>query len=57
MKWEFFNKRVAVFAVLIVTAAFLVSWINVLSPEDRVEQSGPILQKALASQPSAHTAR
>jgi len=49
MKWEFLNKRVAVFLVLTVIAAGLVSWINVLSPEDRADQSGQVLQKALAS--------
>jgi hypothetical protein len=27
----------------------LVSWINVLSPEDRPDESGQVLQKALAS--------
>lgn len=50
MKWEFLNKRAAVFLVLTVVAVGLVSWINVLSPEDRLEQSGPVLQKALASE-------
>jgi hypothetical protein len=49
MKWEFLNKRVAVFLVLTVAAAGLVSWINVLSPEERADQSGQVLQKALAS--------
>lgn len=57
MKWEFFNKRVAVFVALIVTAACLVSWINALSPEDRIEHSGSILQKALASQSAARDVR
>lgn len=50
LNWEFLNKRVAVFFVLTVVAVGLVSWINVLSPEDRPEESGQILQKALASQ-------
>ena len=50
LKWEFLNKRVAVFFVLTVVAAGLVSWINVLSPEDRPDESGQVLQKALASQ-------
>ncbi|GAC1324101.1 MAG: hypothetical protein NVS3B11_01450 [Collimonas sp.] len=53
MKWEFLNKRVAVFFVLTVVAVGLVSWINVLSPEDRPDDSGQILQKALASQAPA----
>jgi len=47
---EFLNKRVAVFFVLTVVAVGLVSWINVLSPEDRPDESGQVLQKALASQ-------
>ncbi|SFI19709.1 hypothetical protein SAMN04515618_11364 [Collimonas sp. OK307] len=50
MKWEFLNKRVAVFFVLTVAAIGLVGWINVLSPEDRPDESGQVLQKALASQ-------
>lgn len=49
MKWRFLNKRVAVFFVLTAIAIGLVSWINVLSPEDRLDQSGQVLQKALAS--------
>jgi hypothetical protein len=49
MKWEFLNKRVAVFLVLTMVAVGLVSWINVLSPEERSDQSGQLLQKALAS--------
>ncbi|WP_211465226.1 hypothetical protein [Collimonas silvisoli] len=49
MKWEFLNKRVAVFLVLTMVAAGLVSWINVLSPEDHPDQSAPVLEKALAS--------
>ena len=53
MKWEFLNKRVAVFFALTVVAAGLVSWINVLSPEDRPDESGQVLQKALASQGQA----
>ncbi|WP_395823824.1 hypothetical protein [Collimonas sp.] len=57
MKWEFFNKKVAVFAALIVTAACLVSWINLLSPEEHVEPSGHVLQKALASQPGSNVTR
>ncbi|AIY43190.1 hypothetical protein LT85_4032 [Collimonas arenae] len=52
MKWEFLNKRIAVFLVLTGVAVGLVSWINVLSPEDRLEQSGHVLQKALA--PESH---
>ncbi|MEO6920891.1 MAG: hypothetical protein ABI171_18060 [Collimonas sp.] len=50
MKWEFLNKRIAVFLVLTGIAVGLVSWINVLSPEDRLEQPGQVLQKALASE-------
>ncbi|AMP06648.1 hypothetical protein GN109_23815 [Collimonas pratensis] len=53
MKWEFLNKRIAVFLVLTVAAVGLVSWINVLSPEDRLDQPGPVLQKALASEAHA----
>ncbi|SFB18769.1 hypothetical protein SAMN04515620_1249 [Collimonas sp. OK607] len=53
LNWEFLNKRVAVFFVLTVVAVGLVSWINVLSPEDRPDESGRILQKALASQGQA----
>jgi hypothetical protein len=52
MKWEFLNKRIAVFLVLTVVAIGLVSWINVLSPEElgHRDQSGRVLQKALASE-------
>lgn len=55
MKWEFLNKRVAVFFVLAVVAVGLVGWINILSPEDRPDEAGQVLQKALASQAHARS--
>lgn len=54
MKWRLLNKRVAVLLALTVIALGLVSWINVLSPEEKVSPSDPVLQKALAAQSSSN---